>query len=192
MKLKRLTAALLFSLASLSCDQQPKVEAAPAAPQAGHDSHGHDGHSHEGHGHAQAAGATPGAVPLAHVEGVNTDPSIEVPPQYAAWPHINLEEAKRLLAMKGVVFADARSKVEWDQSHIPGALPVPLNEFDKYYDLNKGKFQSAKVIVAYCHGVGCHLSDRACMMFQGKGHKNVVNFYAGWPAWSEAKLPTEQ
>ena len=135
---------------------------------------------------------TPKPLPFATIKGVETDRSIIVTQaEFAGWPHISLAEAQRLLAMKSVVFADARAKVEWDQGHIPGALPVPLGEFDAYYKKNESKFKKAKYIVAYCHGVGCHLSDMACKNFVAKGHHNVVNFYGGWPAWTGAKLATQ-
>lgn len=140
---------------------------------------------------AAASPAPTAVVTFAVVKGVNTDKSIAVEAAYAAWPHISLEEAQRLHKMKGVVFADARAKVEWDQSHVPGAIPVPLGEFDAYYAKNAKKFKTAKYIVVYCHGVGCHLSDMACKHFHEKGHRNVVNFYSGWPAWSGAALPTQ-
>ena len=144
-------------------------------------------------GQAAAQAVSPPAKPkvFAHVAGVETDESIDVQDSYMAWPHINLKEAQRLHAQKHVVFADARAKVEWDQAHIPGALPVPLGEFDKYYKERQKKFERASIIVVYCHGVGCHLSDMACQKFREKGHKNVVNFYGGWPDWSGAKLPQE-
>lgn len=130
-------------------------------------------------------------VTFAEIEGVETDRAAIPQAKFAAWPHISLKEAQRLHGLKGVVFADARGKVEWDQSHIPGALPAPLYEFDLYYKKYQKRYQKARTIVVYCHGVGCQLSDIACEKFTQKGHKNVVNFYSGWPAWSNSKLPIE-
>jgi rhodanese-related sulfurtransferase len=130
-------------------------------------------------------------IPITVIDGVVTDRSFTPDAQFAAWPHVNLEEAQRLKALHGVVFADARSKVEWDQAHIPGALPVPLGDFDNAYKQFEKKFKNARFIVVYCHGPGCHLSDMACKDFRAKGYKNVVNFYQGWPGWSDAKLPVE-
>jgi rhodanese-related sulfurtransferase len=130
-------------------------------------------------------------VTFAEVAGVETDRDTVPLEMYAAWPHITLKEAQRLHGMKRVVFADARSTAEWDQAHIPGALPAPLGEFDTYYKKYRKRYDRAKYIVVYCHGVGCHLSDQACKNFVEKGYKNVLNFYSGWPAWSGAKLPTQ-
>lgn len=130
-------------------------------------------------------------ITFAVVPGVETDHNIIAQGEFGNWPHISLKEAQRLHGMKGVVFADARSKVEWDQSHIPGALPAPLGEFDAYYKKYKKKYDKARYIVVYCHGVGCHLSDMAAKNFVGKGYKNVVNFYGGWPDWTAAQLPVE-
>ena len=143
---------------------------------------------------AAAAVPTPQPTPtvhFAHVAGVETDKTIIPDPKFSAWPHINLKEAQRLQKARGVVFADMRAKVEWDQSHIPGAICVPQGEFDAYYSKSEKKFKKARIIVVYCHGVGCHLSDLGCQHFHDKGYKNVVNFYGGWPDWSGAKLPIQ-
>jgi rhodanese-related sulfurtransferase len=139
-----------------------------------------------------AAAAQPVAArPTRHVKGVNADPDYKAEPQFSAWPHISLEEAKRLHKDKKVLFVDARAKVEWDQAHIPGAIPLPAGEFEKYYGQYKSRLKKAKVIVSYCHGAGCHLSDKDCAQLEGKGFKNMVGFFGGWPKWQEARLPEE-
>src|SRR6185369_15585697 len=40
-----------------------------------------------------------------------------------AWEHVTVAQAKTLHADSSVLFADARSKAEYDQGHIPGAIP---------------------------------------------------------------------
>ena len=109
-----------------------------------------------------------------------------------AWGHIHLDQAKAWSNDPTVLFADARAKVEYDQGHIPGAIPLPVGEFDTYFKKYEAKIKKARKIVTYCHGVGCKLSDK-CAQKLYNDHKfhNVVSFFGGWPQWQQANLPIE-
>ncbi|HTB33835.1 MAG TPA: rhodanese-like domain-containing protein, partial [bacterium] len=102
------------------------------------------------------------------------------------WPHITLDEAKRLQADKHVVFVDGRSQLEWDQSHIPRAIALPLGDFDKDFPLEEKALRKAKILVAYCHGKGCHLSDGLAQKLVDKGFHNVAVFWGGFPEWHDS------
>ena len=131
-----------------------------------------------------------GAYTLSRAE-VTPDPRYATSNFSALWPHISLEEAKRLLAQPGVVFVDGRSYAEWESSHIPGSIPLPGGEFDKRYAMHKSKLRKAKVIVSYCHGEHCGLADYLAQLLSDKGHRNLAVFWGGFPAWEKAKLPLE-
>lgn len=107
------------------------------------------------------------------------------------WPHISLEEARRLHGLEGVVFVDGRSYVEWEESRIPGSVALPTGEFNKRYATSKARLRKAKVIVAYCHGEGCRLADTLAEYLVSKGHRNVAVFWGGHPAWKKAGLKME-
>lgn len=122
---------------------------------------------------------------------VTPDPAFTVPGYAERWPHVSLAEAKRLQARKDVVFADGRGHSEWETSHIPGAVSLPVGEFDaRYYDVMT-RLKKSHVIVAYCHGESCRLADHLAQQLVGKGHMNVAVFAGGFPAWSGAKLPLD-
>lgn len=146
------------------------------------------GDAHAGHNHApgQHGQAQPNASATPLWKNYN-------PPSWAQdWDHIDLETARKWNQDPTVVFVDARAKVEYDQSHIPGAIPMPLGEFDKYYAEYETKIKNASKLVTYCHGIGCKLSDKVAQrLYRDKGHKNVASFFGGWPQWSQANLPTE-
>jgi len=105
------------------------------------------------------------------------------------WPHIDLAETQRLMKKKGTVLVDGRSLLEWQQSHLPGALALPLSDFEPNYQKDLKKLKSAKIIIAYCHGKGCHLSDSLCQNLVNKGFSNVAVFWGGFPDWNAAHLP---
>ena len=136
---------------------------------------------------------TPPPTPYS-VRMVTPEAGYRPDPQYTAWPHISLYEAERLHTMgkkKHVLFVDARAEVEWQGGRVPRSINIPLGEFDKAFKKHESRIKSAKVIVVYCHGGGCHLSENECKRFFDKGFRNVVNFYGGWPAWQQANLPVE-
>jgi rhodanese-related sulfurtransferase len=143
-------------------------------------------------------GSGPAANPQPQIQ-VNNEQQIQdniknyKPDEWAkAWDHIHLEQAKEMANDPSVLFADARSKVEYDQGHIPGAIPLPVGEFDVYYKKYEAKIKKARKIVTYCHGVGCKLSDK-CAQKLYNDHKfhNVASFFGGWPQWQQANLPIE-
>jgi rhodanese-related sulfurtransferase len=114
------------------------------------------------------------------------------PPDWAkGWDHITLQQAEKMHKDKRILFLDARAKVEYDEGHIPGALPLPTGETDKYYAMYENEIKHAKKLVTYCHGIGCRLSEKSAKFLVDKGYKNVAVFFGGWPQWNEAKLPVE-
>lgn len=139
---------------------------------------------------APAPTPTPNLTPLSNPP-VTPDPRFMDTTYLYKWPHITLAETQRLMKKHGTVLADGRSMLEWEQSHLPGAVPLPLQDFEKNYSANEEKLKSAKIIIAYCHGEGCHLSDALCQNLVNKGFTNVAVFWGGYPAWSGAKLPME-
>ena len=124
-----------------------------------------------------------------------------VPDDWAkAWKHYHYDDAKAHWDAKDALFVDARAKVEYDQGHIPGAIPMPLGEFDTYFKKYESKIKKAKYIITYCHGVGCKLSDKVAQKLYndpkdatapGHGFKNTGAFFGGWPQWQQHNNPVE-
>ena len=103
---------------------------------------------------------------------------------------IGLEEAKYLYDNRKAIFVDARSKEEFDALHIKGAISIPVNTAAEEIAKNRSILgQSGKIIVIYCHGIGCHLSDKTAYEIYDAGFKNVAIFFGGWNSWSDAKYP---
>ncbi len=106
-------------------------------------------------------------------------------------PKIHLEEAKVLMESGKAVFIDARGAGEYNDAHIPGALSIPVadaqNKIQQYKDILKDK-----VLVPYCHGAGCHLSDKVAYALFDAGYKKVVIYFGGWPEWTQANMPVER
>ncbi len=106
-----------------------------------------------------------------------------------AWAHYDWPQALALWHEKGVLFCDARDKMEYDQAHIPGAIPLPLDRFEEYYHIYHARIRKARRIVTYCHGAGCQLSNKVAQLLWKKGYRNVGSFFGGWPQWQQHNMP---
>ncbi len=127
------------------------------------------------------------------VEGhTDTDFAAAGAPDWAReWRHFKWEEAKAMWDNKSALFIDARAKAEYDTGHIPGAIPLPLGEFDKFYSRYEKRIMAATTLVTYCHGVGCQLSNKVAQKLYEKKFRNVGSFFGGWPQWQQHHMPVE-
>ena len=101
---------------------------------------------------------------------------------------VEIDEAKHLFDSGKAVFIDARGSSSFNFGHIKGALSLPVSLLDPELPKYKDKFKD-KVLVTYCSGAGCHLSDKAAYKLFDKGYKNVVIFFGGWSKWMQAGYP---
>jgi rhodanese-related sulfurtransferase len=103
-------------------------------------------------------------------------------------PKIDIAEAKYLFDSGKAIFVDARGPSEYDESHVKGAVNVPVAASQDELDKLKSKLAN-KVLVTYCHGVGCHLADKTAYKLWDAGYRKIAIFFGGWPKWNEHKYP---
>ncbi len=104
---------------------------------------------------------------------------------------IDIEEAKFLFYSGKAIFIDARSIHEYEEAHIKGAIPIPVNMLMENISKYKNQLKD-KVLVTYCHGIGCHLSDRVAYQLFDSGFRKICIFFSGWPKWVEHKYPIDK
>ena len=105
---------------------------------------------------------------------------------------ISLEEARALCLDKGAVFLDARSEEDYSRGHVQCAQNIPWQSFEKYMDRIWGVIPEEAVIVTYCDGEHCALSEDLAKELIAMGYKNVKVLLNGWTRWSEAGLPVAE
>ena len=59
---------------------------------------------------------------------------------------------------RGVLFLDARPVANYEMSHIPGAVPLPEDDFDRHFPAVEARLRSDFDAVVYCAGYGCEAS----------------------------------
>jgi rhodanese-related sulfurtransferase len=86
---------------------------------------------------------------------------------------------------------DARTTEEYSQGHIPGAVNLPVYEFDSVYPRIEGLFGEGKTIVAYCSSVTCIDSPLLAKKLHNKGYREIFVYRGGFKEWCELNNPVE-
>lgn len=98
-------------------------------------------------------------------------------------------EARKRLD-QGALFLDARPRDFYDMSHIPGALPLPEDDFDKALAPLEARLRGSLDVIVYCSGFGCEASHVVARKLKERGIPAAV-LHEGWPAWTDAGYPTK-
>ncbi len=104
---------------------------------------------------------------------------------------IPLEEAKDHFLARTALYLDARPKDTYDQGHIKGALNLPLEDLDDRYTDVVAHIPTDKLIITYCEGITCDLSEELARFLREDGFENVKVLADGWTVWRNAHLPVE-
>jgi rhodanese-related sulfurtransferase len=99
-------------------------------------------------------------------------------------------DAKQLLD-RGALFLDARPRDFWRMSRIPGALPLPEEDFERGLAEVEPRLRRASGIVVYCSGYGCEASHLVARKLRERGFAAAV-LDEGLPAWQDAGLPLDK
>jgi rhodanese-related sulfurtransferase len=103
---------------------------------------------------------------------------------------VEASEAKARLD-RGALFLDARPRAFYDMSHVPGALPLPEDDFDRAFASIEGRLRSTFDIVVYCSGYGCEASHIVARRLAEKNIRAAV-LHEGFPAWTDAGYPVKE
>lgn len=90
---------------------------------------------------------------------------------------VSVQQAKEMLT-EGAAVVDVREPWEFDQGHIEGAIPVPLQTLPA----NIGDIPTDRPVVINCHHGG--RSMRAVQFLREQGHTQVTNLAGGLDKWS--------
>ena len=92
---------------------------------------------------------------------------------------------------RGALFLDARPVANYEMSHIPNAVPLPEDDFDRHFAPLEARLRSSFDAVVYCAGYGCEASHLVAERLKGRGiHVAILN--EGWPAWIDAGYPVTE
>jgi rhodanese-related sulfurtransferase len=91
---------------------------------------------------------------------------------------------------KGALFLDARPVDFYEMSHIPGALPLPEEDFDRAFAKIEPRLRESLDVIVYCAGFGCEASHIVARKLKDRGIPAEI-LHEGWPAWQDAGYPVK-
>ena len=99
--------------------------------------------------------------------------------------------AKKLYDSKKFVFVDARSRDDYDEGHIKGAVSLPVGQFDEKIEAFSEQYPPDKPIITYCSGRTCEDSNKLAQHLLEFGYMEIGVFIDGFPEWEAAGYPIE-
>jgi rhodanese-related sulfurtransferase len=87
---------------------------------------------------------------------------------------------------ENLVVVDVRAAEDFATGHIPGAINLPKEQWDRCQGLARDKTN-----VIYCYTQQCHLAANACAQFAANGYP-VMELEGGFEAWKENELDIEE
>lgn len=106
---------------------------------------------------------------------------------------LDLEEFQRIVSEKSALILDARAGSFYRLGHVPGALNLSREAFEKDYSALRGRLTDWKgrSVAVYCSGADCQDSKLVAEALVKLGFPNVLIYPEGWEQWTEAGLPAE-
>ena len=80
----------------------------------------------------------------------------------------------------GALFLDARPLAFYEMQHIPGALPLPEDDFEAAFARIEPRLRSSFDIVVYCSGFGCEASHNVTRALRNFASPPEPGAHSAW------------
>jgi rhodanese-related sulfurtransferase len=105
---------------------------------------------------------------------------------------IKLGQAKGFYDRGGMLVLDARDPDDYSDGHISGAISAPTDAKMGDIEWLKATAKDPRPIMIYCSGGDCTLSVDLANELTRTGHRRVLVFEDGYPAWETAGYPIQK
>lgn len=105
---------------------------------------------------------------------------------------IAVADALLQLGSDSIAFVDARSPLEFEQGHLPGAFNLPLDQAENFLGTQSLPIAPDQLVVTYCAGGACEISESLGQMLKDRRVcRRVQVLEGGWLGWLSANAPIE-
>jgi len=87
---------------------------------------------------------------------------------------------------------DARDPGFYEMGHIPGAVSLPVSDFDLIFPTLKEQLLAAPRLITYCDGTSCEMSVELTEKLLFAGLEQVEIFTGGIQQWKAEGQPIEE
>ncbi len=131
---------------------------------------------------------TPTQAPKTATTATNTPPTQQAkPPEKVKPAAVTYQQVLRLLEDKDVLFIDSRNDDEWAEGHIPGAIHIFAEDFQKHVPEVIGLPRDKRIVVYCSGGPECTLSHEVCENLAAFGFNRLFIYFGGWTEWKKMK-----
>jgi rhodanese-related sulfurtransferase len=103
----------------------------------------------------------------------------------------SVARAMEIFDSGNVLFVDARSSDNYEDGHIPGAISLPVGQFDEQIESFLNQHPPDAFIVTYCSGRTCEDSHNLAQLLSDVGYTHLRVFIDGFPGWKAEGYPVE-
>jgi len=88
-----------------------------------------------------------------------------------------------------VLWIDARSQEEFDQQHIPDAIALSEDNWQRQIDIFLEQWDYDRRVVVYCNSDACNASKTVALRLKQEmdGLEQIYVLKGGWQAWQDSK-----
>lgn len=107
---------------------------------------------------------------------------------------INVVEAPQvhqIVDAGSYVVLDARSAVDYEAGHLPGALSWPASDIEGNAELILPVLHPDQPVLVYCSGRSCDESLHLAKFLKSQGIKQINLFAGGYSEWKKGGYPLE-
>ena len=104
-------------------------------------------------------------------------------------PAVSLKQAKEAHESGDALFVDARDPEFFEQGHIPGAVSLPVRDFESVFPRLKEKLRAAPRVITYCDGASCEMSVELTEKLLFADIEYIEIFTGGIQQWQGAGQP---
>ncbi len=106
-------------------------------------------------------------------------------------PVISVKQAKKAYESGEALFVDARDPDFYKLGHIPGAVSLPVRNFDLVFPNIRERLLAAPRIITYCDAANCETSVELSEKLLFAGLARVEIFTGGIQQWKAERQPVE-
>ena len=103
----------------------------------------------------------------------------------------SVARAKSIFDKGDAIFVDSRSQNDYENGHVPGAVSLPMGQFEAGIEFFLNRYPPEQPIVTYCSGRTCEDSHDLAQALSDVGFTNVRIFIDGFPGWESEGYPIE-
>ena len=107
-------------------------------------------------------------------------------------PEVSAKEALAMLKTHSAVFVDTRDAKDYKVDRIPGAINLPMRDWQNSWPKVRSQLPKGAYLLLYCYGGKCGLSTRAGKRLLELGYQHPIVLEYGWKEWQKAGYATEK